>query len=68
MQKCELCLERWSQGKKPTCVEACLLRALDAGPVGELGAKYGEAREGAGFVYSCLANPAIFMKGKRKKT
>lgn len=67
MQKCDLCLERWPDGKKPICVEACPLRALDAGPVAELGAKYGGEREGAGFVYSPQANPAIFMKGKRRK-
>jgi hypothetical protein len=34
--------------------------------VAELGVKYGEAREGAGFIYSPQANPAIFMKGKKR--
>ena len=32
MQKCDLCCDRWAEGKKPICVEACPMRALDAGP------------------------------------
>lgn len=34
MQKCDLCAERWQAGRKPVCVEACPMRALDAGPEG----------------------------------
>lgn len=30
MQKCDLCVERFSRGKKPVCVEACPMRALEA--------------------------------------
>jgi len=26
MQKCDLCLERWAQGKKTICVEGCMPR------------------------------------------
>ncbi len=33
MQKCDLCVERWPDQKKPICVEACPVRALDAGSV-----------------------------------
>ncbi len=31
MQKCDLCCDRWAEGKRPICVEACPMRALDAG-------------------------------------
>jgi anaerobic dimethyl sulfoxide reductase subunit B (iron-sulfur subunit) len=31
MQKCDLCRDRWIEKKKPICVEACPMRALDAG-------------------------------------
>jgi anaerobic dimethyl sulfoxide reductase subunit B (iron-sulfur subunit) len=33
MQKCDFCMERLSEGKKPICVEACITGALDAGPL-----------------------------------
>lgn len=65
MQKCNFCLDRWAQGKKPICVNACLLRALDAGPEDELRAKYGDIRESTGFVYSAEVAPSIIFKPKR---
>jgi len=40
MQKCTFCLDRWQIGKKPICVESCPQRALDAGPINEIRAKY----------------------------
>ena len=65
MQKCDLCLERWVQKKKPICVEACPMRALDAGPANELKARYGDMREAEGFVYSEDAMPSIVFKPKQ---
>jgi NADPH-dependent glutamate synthase beta subunit-like oxidoreductase len=65
MQKCDLCLERWADNKKPICVEACPVRALDAGPLEELRAKYGDAKAAHGFVYSLVADPSIVNKPKR---
>jgi anaerobic dimethyl sulfoxide reductase subunit B (iron-sulfur subunit) len=29
MQKCDLCLDRWENGQKPVCAEACPMRALE---------------------------------------
>jgi anaerobic dimethyl sulfoxide reductase subunit B (iron-sulfur subunit) len=43
MQMCTLCLDRLQQGKKPSCVDACPLFALDAGPMEELRKKYPDA-------------------------
>ena len=40
MQKCDFCLDRLEENKPPICVAACPLRALDAGPVDKLKAKY----------------------------
>ncbi|MBW1709846.1 MAG: FAD-dependent oxidoreductase [Deltaproteobacteria bacterium] len=65
MQKCDLCLERWFEDKKPVCVEACPMRALDAGPLDELQKKYGDNRDAVGFVYSEIAEPAIVNKPKK---
>lgn len=64
MQKCDLCLDRWREGKKPICVEACSMRALDAGPLDELRAKYCDIQEAAGFVYSPEAKPSIIFNPK----
>jgi anaerobic dimethyl sulfoxide reductase subunit B (iron-sulfur subunit) len=67
MQKCDLCLDRWIEGKKPICVEACPMRALDAGPLDELKVKYGSIREAYGFAYSAKARPSIIFKPKMYK-
>ena len=65
MQKCDLCYERWDEGKRPICVEACPPRALDAGPMEELAAKYGEIKDAVGFVYSDVIQPSIVNKPKK---
>lgn len=39
--KCDACADRVAEGKRPICVEACPLRALDFGPVEEMRAKAG---------------------------
>jgi len=65
MQKCDLCAERWLNDQKPICVESCRTYALDAGPLEELIAKYGDTKEGEGFVYSSVACPSIVLKPKK---
>ncbi len=67
MQKCDLCLERWTDSQKPICVEACPVRALDAGSLDELREKYGDVRDAHGFVYSPIAEPSIVHKPKRPR-
>ncbi|MFC1918328.1 4Fe-4S dicluster domain-containing protein [Chloroflexota bacterium] len=64
MQKCDLCLERWSESKPPICVAACPMRALDAGSFDELQAKYGDIREGEGFTCFAELEPSIVFKPK----
>ena len=68
MQKCDLCLERWAENKKPICVEGCPVRALDAGPLDELKAKYGAVSAAHGFVYSKVAEPSVVSKPKCPQT
>lgn len=65
MQKCDFCLVRLVENKKPICVDACPVRALDAGPIEELRAKYGNIREAEGFVYSDELIPSVVFKAKR---
>ena len=62
MQKCDLCIERWVEGKKPICVDACPMRALDAGPIEELKEKYGNIKEVEGFAHSLETMPSIIFK------
>jgi anaerobic dimethyl sulfoxide reductase subunit B (iron-sulfur subunit) len=68
MRKCTFCLDRWGEQKLPVCVEACPTRALDAGPLDQLEAKYGDTNEAEGFSYSGRTQPAIVFKPKREKT
>lgn len=65
IQKCDLCLERWGQGKKPVCVTSCPMQALDAGPLDELRAKYGGGTQAEGFEYHENLAPSITFKSKQ---
>jgi NADH-quinone oxidoreductase subunit F len=67
MQKCDLCIERWPEGKKPICVEACPPRALDAGQLDELKSKYGNVNEASNFTYSPVVQPSLVTKAKQRK-
>lgn len=59
MEKCDLCVDRWAEDKKPICVEACVTRALDAGPLDKLMADHGSIQYADGFVYSESAKPSV---------
>jgi anaerobic dimethyl sulfoxide reductase subunit B len=65
MQKCDLCLDRLREGKKPICVISCPMQAIDTGPIDELRAKYGDVRETESFTYSEELAPAVIFKPKR---
>lgn len=68
MQLCNFCLDRWAENKKPICVASCPVRAMDAGPIEELKAKYGDIQEAEGFIYSPENKPSIVFKPKVKPT
>jgi len=69
MQKCNFCLQRLEKGQQTICVEACPMHALDAGPLQDLRAKYGEVSEAEGYAYSerfkpsMTFNPKLWHKG-----
>ncbi len=65
MQKCHFCLDRLAENKKPACVDSCPMRAMDAGPMEGLWAKYGDIREAEGFVFSEKLIPSIVLKPKK---
>jgi len=64
MQKCNFCIDRLVEGKGPICVEACPMRALDAGPLDQLMAEYGRSRDAEGFVYSLELDPSAVFNPK----
>ena len=66
MQKCDFCLDRLAENKKPACVDSCPTRALDAGPIDELRAKYGDIREAEGFIYHKEFVPSIVFRPKKE--
>ncbi len=65
MEKCDLCLARWGEGKKPICVDACPTRALDAGPLEELRSRHGEPRSAELFAWLPDVQPSVTIKPKR---
>ena len=65
MQKCDLCVGRLAEGKKPICVEGCPMLALDAGPVDDLVEKHKACRDAEGFIYSGDSSPAIVCKPRK---
>ncbi len=65
MQKCNFCLDRLAENKKPACVDACPMRAMDAGPIEELMTKYGDIREAEGFVCNEELIPSVVFKPKK---
>jgi len=65
MQKCDFCLDRLAENKAPICVDACIMHAMDAGPMEELQAKYGDIKQAEGFVYSEELIPSIVFKPRK---
>jgi anaerobic dimethyl sulfoxide reductase subunit B len=64
MQKCDLCLDRLREGKKPICVISCPMQAIDSGPIEELRKKYGDVRETESFTYFEELSPSVIFKPK----
>ena len=65
--KCNLCLDRLSEGKAPACVATCPTEALAVGPMKELITKYGEVRELEGFADYHQAKPQIVFRAMSLK-
>ncbi|MBW1997548.1 MAG: 4Fe-4S ferredoxin [Deltaproteobacteria bacterium] len=68
MQKCHFCVDRWDKGKKPVCVEACPMRALDAGPMEFLESLYGKSQRAQGFELTDHCSPSVIFKEKDPQT
>ncbi len=66
VQMCNLCLDRWAEGKPPVCVAACPMRALDAGELEEMRQKYGDGRQAVGFEFSEATLPSTVIKARER--
>jgi len=64
MVKCDFCEDRLKEGKKPLCVIACPMRALDIGPLDELLSKAGYVQEADGFAYDRAVRPSVVLRPK----
>ncbi len=65
MGKCNFCIDRYTAGKLPNCIEACPVRALDAGLMADLRKTYGGVNQAAGFKFSKRVKPAVVFTPKR---
>ena len=64
MSKCDFCLDRLETGESPRCVIICAMEALDAGPMDELIAKYGDGKKALGFEYFEDIGPSVIFKSE----
>jgi len=62
MGKCDLCADYIDQGKNPSCVDACPMRALDFGDYQELLAKYGTSDHIYPLPDNSITGPSICIK------
>lgn len=62
--KCNGCYDLTATGGNPICVDACLMRALEFGPIDELKKKHPDAVAVATMPDSSLTHPNILIKAK----
>ena len=60
--KCHGCEARVEEGNAPVCVEACPLRCLEFGEIGQLRAKYGNSADIASLPDSSVTSPNLVVK------
>jgi anaerobic dimethyl sulfoxide reductase subunit B (iron-sulfur subunit) len=65
MGKCDLCVDYIDQGKNPSCVDACPMRALDFGNYDELLQKYGEPSHIHPMPDPSITDPSIVIRPHR---
>lgn len=65
MTKCNMCVDQVEKGEKPTCVDACVMRALDFGELDELREKYGNENAIEPLPVADITNPALVITPHR---
>ena len=64
--KCDGCADRVAAGLAPVCVEACPLRALEFGDIGELRAEHGDACDLEPLPPSTATSPSLVVRPPRR--
>lgn len=65
MTKCDFCMDELDAGGRPACVEACPMRALDFGDLGDLRRKYSDERNLFPLPDPGLTRPALVVSPHR---
>lgn len=68
MGKCDLCAEYVDQGKNPSCVDACPMRALDFGDYTDLVSKYGEPDHIYPLPAPSITGPSVVIRAHENAT
>ena len=66
MGKCDLCADYIDQGKNPSCVDACPMRALDFGDYQALIEKYGDSDHIYPLPEHSITQPSLLIKAHQK--
>mgnify|MGYP001821281930 FL=1 len=66
MGKCDLCADYIDQGKNPSCVDACPMRALDFGDYDELIEKYGDSGQVYPLPTPSITEPSLVIKAHHR--
>jgi len=65
--KCNMCVDRFKEGKKPICVLSCSMRALEFGPVSALRERFGRLQQIEDMPSGDLTHPSIVFKPSQPK-
>lgn len=65
--KCNMCLDRLEEGKKPICVLSCSLRALEFGPLDELISRFGHLQQLEEMPSPKITLPSVVFKAYEAK-
>ena len=68
MKKCNLCIGRLDNGLLPACIDTCIPRALDFGPLDEMIEKHGACRALASMPDPGKVKPSIVFKPAKPKS
>ena len=63
--KCNMCADLVAEGKNPACVDACIMRCLHFGEIGELRSTYGDNADIEPLASSEITGPSLVVTKSR---
>ncbi len=67
MSKCNMCYDRLNEAKQPICILSCPMRALEFGPLEELGRLFGTIRTLDYLPKSSITSPSVIFRETASK-